>query len=108
MGKSTVSVPISARPAVTPPKGVTAKTPTVVINTSTQPRSPRRWAFRNPDRIEIGGSSNPHYTIYFSIFASSKDCLYPTKYHADIICGIVKKFGDSANYRYLCLQRKRL
>ena len=57
MGKSTVSVPISARPALTPPKGVTAKTPTVVINTSTQPRSPRRWAFRHPDRLEIGGGA---------------------------------------------------
>ena len=59
MVNSNVSVPMRTRPALTPPKGVTAKTPTVVINTSTQPRSPRRWAFRHPDRIEIGGGVLP-------------------------------------------------
>ena len=68
MGKSTVSVPISARPALTPPKGVTAKTPTFVINTSTQPRSPRRWAFRHPDRIEVGGGA-----LFPKIKCSRKD-----------------------------------
>jgi len=59
MVNSNVSVPMRTRPALTPPKGVTAKTPTVVIDTSTQPRSPRRWAFRHPDRIEIGGGVLP-------------------------------------------------
>ena len=36
MDKTTVSVPMRTQPAVAPPKGVTAKTPTVVINTATQ------------------------------------------------------------------------
>lgn len=68
MSNSNPSVPMRTRPAVTPPKGVTTKTPTVVINTSTQPRSPRRWAFRHPDRIEIGGGA-----IFPKISCSRRD-----------------------------------
>ena len=71
MDKTTVSVPMRTRPAVTPPKGVTTKTPTVVINTATQPRSPRRWAFRHPERIEIGGGA-----IFPKISCSRKDLTY--------------------------------
>ena len=56
------------RPAVAPPKGVTAKTPTIVINTTTQPRSPRRWAIRHTDRIEIGGGA-----LFPQIKSSRKD-----------------------------------
>ena len=68
MAKSTVSVPMRTRPAVAPPKGVTAKTPTIVINTTTQPRSPRRWAIRHTDRIEIGGGA-----LFPQIKSSRKD-----------------------------------
>ena len=68
MANSILPVPQRTRPAVTPPKGITAKTPTVVINTSTQPRSPRRWAFRHPDRIEIGGGA-----LFPKIKCSRKD-----------------------------------
>ena len=45
MAKSTVSVPMRTRPAVTPPKGVTTKTPTIVINTTT---------LETPDKETIG------------------------------------------------------
>ncbi len=56
------------RPAAAPPKGVTAKAPTIVINTTTQPRSPRRWAIRHTDRIEIGGGA-----LFPQIKSSRKD-----------------------------------
>ncbi len=68
MDKTTVSVPMRTRPAVAPPKAVTAKTPTIVINTTTQPRSPRRWAIRHTDRIEIGGGA-----LFQQIKSSRKD-----------------------------------
>lgn len=68
MSNSNPSVPMRTRPAVAPPKGVTAKTPTIVINTTTQPRSPRRWAIRHTDRIEIGGGA-----LFPQIKSSRKD-----------------------------------
>lgn len=68
MVNSNVSVPMRTRPAVAHPKGVTAKAPTIVINATTQPRSPRRWAFRHPDRIEIGGGA-----LFPKIKSSRKD-----------------------------------
>lgn len=68
MSNSNPSVPKRTRPTLTPPKGVTAKTPTVVINTASQPRSPRRWAFRHPDRIKIGGGA-----LFPKIKCSRKD-----------------------------------
>ncbi len=68
MAKPTVSVPMRTRPAVAPPKGVTAQAPTITINTYTQPRSPRRWAIRHTDHIEIGGGA-----LFPQIKSSRKD-----------------------------------
>jgi hypothetical protein len=56
MANSNLPVPQRTQAMVIPPKGVTPSQPTIIINA--QPvRSSRRFAFRHPDRIEIGGGA---------------------------------------------------
>ena len=67
MANVNLPVPQRTQAMVIPPKGVTPSQPTIIINA--QPvRSSRRFAFRHPDRIEIGGGA-----VFPKIKSSRKD-----------------------------------
>ena len=56
MANTTLPVP-QRTPTVVPTKSTTPSQPTIIINTPKPARSPRRYAARHPDKIEIGGGA---------------------------------------------------
>ena len=61
MHNSTISAPSSAQAAVPANAGTTPPSqPTFIINNTKPVRSPRRYAYRHPSRIEIGGGVLPN------------------------------------------------